>query len=98
MHMIVVQALGIDQNRVVLLGYDALIRLIGRLADRKQYPITPTNRTLWWFQRAIGAENGPTLKPVNSAVLHILEKLNSQSSPLDPFLTTKERNIIIRAR
>ncbi|MBN2266770.1 MAG: hypothetical protein JW725_00320 [Candidatus Babeliaceae bacterium] len=32
------------------------------------------------------------------AVSQLLKKLNSQPSPLDPNLTTKERNIIIRAR
>jgi ribosome-binding protein aMBF1 (putative translation factor) len=31
-------------------------------------------------------------------VSYILEKLNSQPSPPDPTLTTRERNIIIRAR
>jgi DNA invertase Pin-like site-specific DNA recombinase len=44
------------------------------------------------------AENGPALKSVNSAVSYILAKLNAQPAPPDPTLTTKERNIIIRAR
>jgi len=47
---------------------------------------------------AVGAENGPALKSVNSAVAYILEKLNSQLAPPDPTLNTRERNIIIRAR
>jgi ribosome-binding protein aMBF1 (putative translation factor) len=35
---------------------------------------------------------------VSQAVSHILEQLNSQPSPPDPTLSTRERNIIIRAR
>jgi len=35
---------------------------------------------------------------VNSAVAYILARLNAQPSPPDPSLTTRERNIIIRAR
>jgi ribosome-binding protein aMBF1 (putative translation factor) len=49
----------------------------------------------------IGAYNpqiGPPLILVTEAVSHILNRLNSQPSPPDPHLTTKERNIIICAR
>jgi ribosome-binding protein aMBF1 (putative translation factor) len=49
-------------------------------------------------QGAVGAENGPAWRSVNSAVNYLLNKLNSQPSPPDPTLTTRERNIIIRAR
>jgi DNA-directed RNA polymerase sigma subunit (sigma70/sigma32) len=38
------------------------------------------------------------LKSVNSAVAYILAKLNSLPVQPDPTLTTRERNIIIRAR
>jgi Mor family transcriptional regulator len=47
---------------------------------------------------AVRAENGPVLKSVNSAVSYILAKLNSLPSLPDLTLTTRERNIIIRAR
>jgi len=47
---------------------------------------------------AVGSQNGPTLKSVNSAVSYILDRLNSHPSLPDPTLTTRERNIIIRAR
>ncbi|MBN1200537.1 MAG: helix-turn-helix transcriptional regulator [Anaerolineae bacterium] len=48
--------------------------------------------------RAYGSQNGPALKSVSSAVVYILARLNSLPSPPDPTLTTRERNIIIRAR
>ena len=47
---------------------------------------------------AVGSQNGPALKSVNSAVDYILAKLNSQPSPPGPTRTTRERNIIIRAQ
>jgi hypothetical protein len=47
---------------------------------------------------AVGAQNGPAWRSVNSAVSYILEKLNSRPPLPDPTLTTRERNIIIRAR
>jgi ribosome-binding protein aMBF1 (putative translation factor) len=50
------------------------------------------------IQGAVGAQNGPAWRTANSAVVYILEKLNSQPAPPDPTLTTRERNIIIRAR
>jgi Mor family transcriptional regulator len=51
-----------------------------------------------WSLGAVGAQNGPALKSVNSAVSCILAKLNSIPSPPDLAVTTRERNIIIRAR
>ncbi|MBD3331914.1 hypothetical protein GF356_03610 [candidate division GN15 bacterium] len=44
------------------------------------------------------AENGPPLKSVSEAVAYLLERLRAIPSPPDPTLTTRERNIIIRAR
>ena len=70
-----------------------------RLVLGKEWPlIAPTNRTVLWFQGAYGPQIGPPLMFVAEAVLHILEQLNSQSSPPDQTLTTRKRNIIIRAR
>jgi ribosome-binding protein aMBF1 (putative translation factor) len=50
------------------------------------------------LQGAVGAQNGPAWSSVNSAVNYLLNKLNSIPSPPDPALSTRERNIIIRAR
>ncbi len=43
------------------------------------------------------AQNGPALKSVPSTVSFLLHRLNLPPKPSDPTLTTKERNIIIRA-
>jgi hypothetical protein len=47
---------------------------------------------------AVRAENGLALWLVNSAVERILARLNTQSAPPDPSLTTRGRNNTIRAR
>jgi ribosome-binding protein aMBF1 (putative translation factor) len=47
---------------------------------------------------AVGVENGPVMKSVNPAVSYILKRLSSQPALPNPSLTTREWNIIIRAR
>ena len=47
---------------------------------------------------AYGAGNAPALISVNAAVSHILERLNASPALPNYPLTTRERNIIIRAR
>ena len=47
---------------------------------------------------AVGVQNGPALKLVNSAVPYLLARLNSIPSLPDPTVATRERNIITRAR
>jgi hypothetical protein len=62
------------------------------------HQVRQSGLTVFIIQGAVGAQNGPAWRTINSAVKYLLAKLNAIPAPPDPTLTIRERNTIIRAR